>query len=400
VEPGNYISMENHGILEGMKVKGLDSKLPRVLVVDLSIRYGGASTRALSIAKYFLPGGSMIAGIENSPVIRIAREQGIPVKIVGKSRTDPRIPFRLAQAIHQEGIQVVDTQNIQSKFWVSLTALLADFVFVSTLNSFYIEEFGSSWKSRIYHFIDLVTNWKTDKFMAVSEKIRDGLLDDGIPPGKVVLIRNAIEVPDEHVGFDASSLRKRFGIPNNALLCVLVGRLVWAKGFDDFISAFSILVGRFENIKAVIVGDGGLRNDIDGQIDKLGLKNFVLLLGHQERSVVLQILKSADMFVMPSRSEGIPYALLEAAALGLPIVATNCGGIPEVVTDGKSALLVPVGDVSSLANAIISLGSDSALARNLGDSARKNIIQNYSLDAQMGLTEKVYLQCLYEKAEK
>jgi hypothetical protein len=114
----------------------------RVLVVDLSIRYGGASTRAIAIAESLLSWGGMIAGIENSPVLRIAREKGIPVRVIGKRRTDPLIPLRLAKVIREDGIQVVDTQNIQSKFWVSLAAFLVDVVFVSTLNSFYRYEHG------------------------------------------------------------------------------------------------------------------------------------------------------------------------------------------------------------------------------------------------------------------
>src|SRR5688572_5815574 len=89
------------------------SEIPRVLIVDLSIRYGGASTRAISIAKYFSSYGGMIAVIENSPVMKIALEQKIPVRVVGKKRTDLLIPFRVAKIIKDDGIQVVDTQNIQ-----------------------------------------------------------------------------------------------------------------------------------------------------------------------------------------------------------------------------------------------------------------------------------------------
>lgn len=392
--------MQNHGIADGAKGKDQPSELPRVLVVDLSLRYGGASTRAVSIAKFFSPYGGMLAGIENSAVVRVAREQGVLVKIVGKNRIDPMIPFRIANVLRREKIQIVDTQNIQSKFWVSIAALFADFVFVSTLNSFYRMEFGNSWKSRAYHAIDFITNWKTDKFVAVSETIQRGLAQNGISADKIVLIKNSIELPDPSKKIQISNLQLPPKFLENTFLCVLVGRLVWAKGFDDFISAFVLVTQRFENAKAIIIGDGELRDILSRQIKELELSDHVYLMGHQDREMVLNIVRAGDVFVMPSRSEGIPYALLEAASFGKPVVATVCGGIPEVVSDGQSALLVPVGNISALSNAIVSLYEDKNLAQKLGSAAQKRIEEDYSLDTQMKLISTTYKQCLIEKYKK
>lgn len=389
--------MEKQNINDKVRDVEINPEIPRVLVVDLSIRYGGASTRALLIAKHFLPGGGMLAGIEGSPVVRIAREQGIPVKIVGKKRSDPWIAIRLAWVIRSEGIQVVDTQNIQSKFWTSIASLLVEFTFVSTLNSSYGTEFGKSLKGRIYHLLDLMTNWKTDRFVAVSQLIQNDLVEDGVLSDKITVVRNAVEIPERDGNLNVIGIKSQFGLTDNGILCVLLGRLVWAKGFDDFISAFSAVIRRFRNIKAIIIGDGELRGEITSQIDRLGLTADILLLGHQERSRVMQLLKAGDIFVMPSRSEGIPYALLEAAALGKPIVATDCGGIPEVVENDRSALLVPVGDIESLGNAILLLCENSSYANKLGGAARNKIEEEYSLENQMELLRETYLQALRDK---
>ncbi len=383
--------METPSSIEEQDANVLSLTFPRVLVVDLSIRYGGASTRALAIAKYFMPGGSLLAGIANSPVIRSAEEMGIPVRVVASKRTDPRIPFRLAEIIRREGVEVVDTQNIQSKFWTSFAALFSNVRFVSTLNSLYSQEFGSSWKSRAYHKIDLFTNGRVDCFIAVSQTIQKALVNDGIPPHKIHLIRNAVELPAINTPENRAEILDRIGVPENTAICILVGRLVWAKGFDDFINAFLLISNKRNDVRAVIIGDGELRKEIEDQIQKLSLSEKIILLGHQDRPVVQQILRIADIFVMPSRSEGVPYALLEAAAMGKPIVATNCGGIPEVVENAKSALLVPIGDIQSLADAIASLLGDRSLARSLGQAARKRIEQDYSLNAQMELTKNAYI---------
>ncbi len=389
--------MEKYTGNDGTRDVEINPEVPRVLVVDLSIRYGGASTRALLIAKHFLPGGGGLAGIEGSPVVRIAREQGVPVKIVGKKRSDPWIALRLARVIRSEGIQVVDTQNIQSKFWTSIAAVLVGFTFVSTLNSSYGTEFGKSLKGRFYHLLDLMTNWKTDRFVAVSELIKKDLVEDGVLPDKITIVRNAVEIPKWDENLDTIGIKSQFGLTNNGILCVLLGRLVWAKGYDDFISAFYTVIRRFNNTKAIIIGDGELRNEITSQIDRLGLTADILILGHQERSRAMQLLKAGDVFVMPSRSEGIPYALLEAAAIGKPIVATNCGGIPEVVENDRSALLVPVDDVESLGNAILLLCENRSYANKLGSAAQKKIAEEYSLERQMELLSETYFQTLRDK---
>ncbi len=376
---------------------GKVNDVPKALIVDLSIRYGGASTRAISIAQALAPWGCMIAGIHDSPVIRMAREKGIAIRILGKRRTDPLIPFRLAGVIRKDGIQVVDTQNIQSKVWTSLAALLVNVAFVSTLNSFYKLEHGRSWKSWFYSILDLSTNWKTDRFIAVSDAIRKGLIEDGVAPETIDLIRNAVPVAANSTELDAARVREQVGIPDEALLCILVGRLVWAKGFDDFIAAFSGVVKRVENVMAVIVGEGNLRKELEDQVKKLDLENNVLFLGHRDRSMVMRLLSASNIYIMSSRSEGIPYALLEAAAFGLPIVSTDCGGVPEVLEHGESALLVPVGDIAALTDAIVALCRDRSVARALGEKARRKIQRDYSLELQMSMTKKAYLRAISDK---
>lgn len=364
----------------------------RVLVVDLSIRYGGASTRALAIAGALASWGAMIAGIDGSPVIRAAQDRGIAFQVVGRSRFDPAIPFRLAEVIRKHHIQVVDTQNIQSKVWVSLAALLGDFAFVSTLNSFYRQEHGDSWKSRLYHSLDYMTNWRTSRYIAVSETIRNGLLGEGIPAERIDLIRNAVDLPPETPSVNLKDIRRDIGIPPDALLCVLLGRFVWAKGFDDFVSAFAKVAAQVDNAFAVIVGQGELRDKVAAQIDSLGLSDRILLPGYLPHAAVMNILAASDLYVMSSRTEGIPFALLEAAAFGLPIVSTRCGGVPEVVTDGESALLVPIGDVSALGDTMLALLTNPPQAQRLGKNARAVIAKNYALTVQIEITKTSYLR--------
>ncbi len=372
----------------------------RVLIIDLSKRYGGASVRALMLAQHLQPWKTAIAGLEDSPVIKLAKERNIPVHTVGRSRIDPLIPIRLKNIIVKEQFQVIDTQNIQSKFWGSITASLSGATFVSTLNSSYQNEFGESVKGKLYSSIDQWTNRRTDGYIAVSKPIQDDLLKTGVSSEMVNLVTNAVEVDDASPAMDPRSIRRQIGVPEDCLLCIAVGRLVWAKGYDDFIKAFVSVSGQVPNAYAVILGAGELHSSLSAEIHDIGLTNKIILLGHCEPQRVLSTLKASDVFVMSSRSEGVPYALLEAAALGLPILATQCGGIPEILDDGADAILVPVSDPASLAAGMIKLLIDRSFSKQLGANAKAKIKQRFSLPVQMEATRRAYLKAMDHKRQK
>jgi glycosyltransferase involved in cell wall biosynthesis len=262
------------------------------------------------------------------------------------------------------------------------------------LNSSYEYEHGGSLKGKIYRALDLWTNWKTDRYVAVSKAIRSDLLTAGIPESAVDLIHNSVEVDESAPSEDRHALRTRLGIPQDAFMCVLVGRLVWAKGYDDFIRAFSAVADRLPKIYAVIAGDGELFEALSNQVKQAGLEQRVLLLGFCNRASIFNLLKAGDVYVMPSRSEGIPFALLEAAALGLPIVATNCGGIPEVVTNQEDAILVPVGDAQALSSALARLDADRKLAEGLARKARERIKNHFAPTVQVELVREAYRNAL------
>lgn len=366
----------------------------RVLLVDLSKRFGGASVRALTLASNLEPWDAAIAGLKDSPVIKAAEEKKIPVKVVGQNRTDPLIPFRLMNIIHRERFQVMDTQNIQSKFWGSMAAYMSNVAFVSTLNSSYKDEHAGSWKGTVYSAIDRLTNHRADGYIAVSNSIRTELLRTGVSDDEVDLVTNAVNIEVSDFSRDRASVRSQIGVPEDCVLCISVGRLVWAKGYDIFIEAFARVAEVMPQVRAVILGDGELYDSLLRQVQEHGLENKIKLPGYCDRNTVLSVLGAADIFVMTSRSEGVPFAILEAAASGLPILATNCGGIPEILTDREDAILVPTEDPSSVSAGLIEMVNNKDLMKEMGANAAKNIKQNFSLDAQLRATRLAYLKAL------
>ncbi|NOZ72339.1 MAG: glycosyltransferase family 4 protein [Chloroflexi bacterium] len=365
--------------------------LPKALIVDLSQRYGGSTSRVLSLMANTTSGKIGLAGLEKSAVTRQAVKLGLPVHIVGRHKGDPRILPRLIHLIRREKYDVLDTQNIQSKFWGSLAAYLTHTALVSTLNSWYTSEHGrGSLKGRLYMTLELMTNRGLDLYITVSERDRQALRRAGIPEEDIELIYNAVDIDPGVIPADPRWLRTHFDLPAQSIVCTAVGRLVPVKGYDVLIRAVQRIAAQVPQLACLIIGRGECEEALTRQIRQAGLEHRVRLAGYHDRSTVLAAVKASDIFVMPSRYEGTPIALLEAAALGCPILATDRGGIPELVSHEKHALLVPADDPDALAQALARLSTDRAYARQLARNARRRIRSDFNTDAQIRATWNAY----------
>src|SRR5689334_7244548 len=159
---------------------------PKVLVVDLSNNYGGASSRVLSLMARAQPGTIALAGLSSGAITKRARQLGLPVHALANHKADPRLLFQLIRLIRKEGYNVLDSQNIQSKFWANLAAIATGTALVSTLNSWYANEHGkASNKGRVYTSLELLTNQSLDLYITVSQKDRQSLLKAGLPESMV-----------------------------------------------------------------------------------------------------------------------------------------------------------------------------------------------------------------------
>jgi glycosyltransferase involved in cell wall biosynthesis len=368
---------------------------PKVLIVDLSNNYGGSTSRVLSLMARAAPGTIALAGLRSGAITRQALQLGVPVHIVAAHKADPRLLFRLIQVIRQGGYNLLDSQNIQSKFWANLAALATRTALVSTLNSWYANEHGkASTKGKIYTSLELLTNQSLDLYITVSEKDRQSLLRSGIPGSAIELIYNAVDVNLPAIPGDPEWLRDKFDLPADSIVCIAVGRLVPVKGYDVLVSAMQKLAGQVPRLYCLIVGEGECREELNNQIRAAGLEQRVHLLGYHDRQDALSILKSSDIFVMPSRYEGTPIALLEAASLARPILASATGGIPELVTHQEHALLVPPGDAVALAEGLTDLALNRDYAQRLGQDAQRRISQKFNLESQLHATWNAYQKAL------
>ena len=235
-----------------------------------------------------------------------------------------------------------------------------------------------------------LSRWKyrqVDCFICVSEAIRSMLITDGVPAARAVVVNEGIDL--ERV--DAAppgNLHEELWLPRHAPIVGNVAALVPHKGQRHLIDAAAIVVRQVPDARFVIAGEGELRSALERQIRDRHLEKHVMLLGF--RPDVLSLQKVFDVFVMSSVTEGLGTSLLDAMACGKPVVATAAGGIPEVVEDGLTGLLVPTRDPESMAAAIIRLLNDPDLRRQMGAAGILSVRERFSVERMVLDTLRVY----------
>jgi len=235
-----------------------------------------------------------------------------------------------------------------------------------------------------------LSRWKyrqVDRFICASEAIRQMLIRDGIDKARAVTVHEGVDLA-RVAAAPPADLHQEFWLPHHAPIVGNVAALVPHKGQRYLVEAAADVLRHEADPQFVIAGDGELREALADQIRHRGLSKHVMLAGF--RPDVLSLHKAFDVFVLSSVTEGLGTSLLDAMACGKPIVATNVGGIPEVVADGETGYLVPPRDHRAMADAIVRLLRDPALRSRLGSAGLGRVRERFTADAMVRNTLRVY----------
>ncbi len=246
---------------------------------------------------------------------------------------------------------------------------------------------------RIYKWLDLgVTLRLFTRIVAVSEALRRLVLGVGYPSWRVLTLHDAVDVTtfSPHRVQASVGVREDLGCrPENLLVCA-VGRLSPEKGHGFLLAAFREVIATVPNACLVLVGEGPLRSCLEAQAARYGLGDHVVFAGY--RDDVEAIIAASDLLVMPSLREGFGDPIIEAMALGKPVVASRVGGMLEIVRDGETGLLVPPGDSDALAQAIIELLRDPQARERMGLVSRQVALREFSVEVLADSLAKLYCE--------
>jgi L-malate glycosyltransferase len=241
-----------------------------------------------------------------------------------------------------------------------------------------------------------LSRWKYDnsflnKIICISDRIRNVLLEDRIPSKKLVTIRSGVDIHKfDHVT-PPHNFRELLGIPANHLIVGTVAALVGHKDYPNLLSAAKTVTDQRDDVSFIAVGDGKQRRILEVMASSLGLKNKFIFTGF--RDDVGNFLKSFDIFVLASHLEGLGTSILDAQAVGLPVIATKTGGIPEAVFHEQNGLLVPPNSSADLATAILRLCADADLRHRYG-SKGKETVQEFSIERTVEKNINIYEELL------
>jgi len=300
---------------------------------------------------------------------------------------------RFVRDLRREGIQIVHAYG----FYPNVFAILPASVATRCVTIASVRDLGVfSGSAEIKRITQAIACRFADCVVANSYAGREWLWKQGLRRHDIRVIPNGIAIPPERIHSDSCPIRTEFGIPPTAPLITVVGRLVRTKGIEVFLEAATAVARRFDSVRFLIVGGAVAEpeylTELKKRADALNLAGRVIFTG--QRDDVPQIMTETDISVLPSLSESFSNAVLESMAHGLPVIASNVGGNPEVISNGIDGILVRPEDPGALATEMIRLVEFPEIARRLGEAAREKVIREYALDRLLNRTEDLYVSLL------
>lgn len=360
----------------------------KILLVDLSKRFGGADIRVIQTASA-LSGccDVVVAVLEGSPVEKMLRDAGLKTHAISRSRHDPRMASELAEFARSFKPDLVDAHNPQSQLWGLVAAGLAGVPGrLATVHTVYREAHRGVFRQRSHEMTLRLARRLGAEFLTVSRSISEYVASLGVNRAHIHLSYNGMERLEGPIA--PAGLRATLRLPSDALLFGMIGRVERVKGHDILVEALEELQRRGRTFHVAVVGEGRDEAELRRLISEKGLTGQVHMLGF--RSDIPQILADIDIFCAPSRSEGLPYTVLEATRQGVPVIAAAVDGLAEVLEHDKTAILIPPESPGRLVEAIERIADDKALRLRLGNDGRAMFLERFLIPRMVEETLAVY----------
>jgi glycosyltransferase involved in cell wall biosynthesis len=366
----------------------------RVVYLSHAYMVGGAEEMVLSLVRR-LPDRyepTVVCIHSAGPIGEEIRKTGVPFHVLGLT-PGLRRPFdvlKLRNALHGFQPAIVHTFLLTASLYGRFAAMMAGVpVVIGTEVNIYENKRASharfeKWLMR-----------GTDAVIVSAKSVKDFYIGQvGADPAKVDVIYNAVDWSQLETTMTRDEFRASIGVPTDVVAAGIIARLTEQKAHRVLFDAMA-QHAPLQHLHLVVVGDGELRESLKQRVDVLGLQQRVHFVG--ARRDLGNILAALDLFAMPSLWEGLPLSLVLAMGAGLPVVATRVAGIPEVVQQDVSGLLVSPGNSTELAQALARLVEDASLRRSLGERARAVVLPRFGFDKYVDAIAGLYDRLLAAK---
>lgn len=367
----------------------------RVFHLVETLQIGGTETQAVQTAlRQHARDEQVTVGClrAEGPLLDSLHRAGIPIVEFRKPKKLLSIQgiwqvLRMAIFLRRERFDILHAHDLMSNLAGVIAARLAGIpIIISSRRYLDLEWWCGAWRNRIAGWI-----YKQSTRVVVNSKsIRDLLVGrEGVLEQKIHVIHNAIDA-DRFNEAIAVQGALSFASEDSKLVAVVANMYSPVKGHATLVAAARHVCLHAPQVLFVLIGDGTERPKIEQQVKEAGLQKNFLFLGSRED--IPQLLAACDLFVLPSESEGMPNALLEAMAAGLPAIATSVGGVPEVIEHNVTGLLVPPCEPAALSKAILALLNNEDLRHRLARAGRERVVRYFSFDRLMSVLNTLYAE--------
>lgn len=354
------------------------TRLMRVMHVALSLSPGGAERLVVGLSRHLHPAvPTCICCLDESGAwAHEVRAGGVEVfELNRRPGFQPSLGLRIAGLAKRLGVTVLHCHQYSPFVYGTLAGLRR-----RGLRIVFTEHgrLSDALPSRRRRLANRLLGWRPDAVVAVSHELRAHMIAEGFSPSCVRVIHNGVDPGEAPTEADRLRARRALGLTDEAFVVGTVARLDPVKGLDVLVDAFAAVAPSVPEARLVLVGGGVEEASLRRRANEQGLEPRMLFTGvrHDARTV----LSAFDVYANTSITEGMSLTLLEAMAASKPVIATRVGGTPEIVADGTTGLLVPPGDVRSVAESIVALRRDAAWRSAMGTAARARVVEHFSFE--------------------
>jgi len=362
----------------------------KILHLRSSNFYGGPERQLCEHAHrmigsgYIVAVGSFSENGRDPEFLKVAGDAGVPTAVIAVTHAyDWSAVVKIRQYLKAETVDIFCTHDYRSHLLGHLVRRKSTARHICFVRGYTQDNL----KVRLYQLADRLFLRCADHIVTVSCAQVDRLSGWGIPCSKLSVVHNAVAI-EALSRLAAVDLRADHGWTPDNLVVVTAGRFSAEKGQRFLIDAAACCLNQNDQLRFILFGDGPDLTVVQRLIARMGLSSKILCPGF--RRDLISALKGADILVNPSKSEGLPNIVLESMAVGVPVIATAVGGVPELVEDNRTGRLVKYGDVDRLSQAILELAGDSTTRKRLAKAATEEVQQRFSFDRQAQLLEHIY----------